>query len=68
MLMNYRMKAKFVFAIYNLFLNIELNCDKEKSFLSTCCFQKKLFSSLTCFDLQNVFLKMVLKTGVLKIL
>ena len=47
MLMNYRMKAKFVFAIYNLFLNMELNCDKEKSFLSTCCFQKKLFSTLT---------------------
>ena len=29
MLMNYRMKAKVVFAICNLFLKIELNCDKE---------------------------------------
>ena len=27
--MNCRMKAKFVFAIYNLFLEIELNCSKE---------------------------------------
>ena len=29
MLLNYRMKAKCVFAIYNLLLKIELNCDKE---------------------------------------
>ena len=29
MLMNYRMKAKHVFANCNLFLKIELNCDKE---------------------------------------
>ena len=29
MLVNYRMKVKFAFAIYNLFLKIELNYDKE---------------------------------------
>ena len=27
--MNYRMKEKCGFAIYNLFVKIELNCDKE---------------------------------------
>ena len=37
MLMNYGMKAKFVFPIYNLFLKIELNCDKENH-LSKCSF------------------------------
>ena len=29
MLVNYRMKVKFAFAIYNLFLKIELKYDKE---------------------------------------
>ena len=27
--MNYRMKAKFVFAIYSLSLKMEIDCDKE---------------------------------------
>ena len=38
-----RIKAKYVFAFYNLFLKIELNCDKENrvNLKYTCSFQKR---------------------------
>ena len=43
------LKTKYVFAFYNSFLKIELNCDKENhvNFKYTCSFQKKM-SNLAC--------------------
>ena len=37
----------FVFALYNFFLKIKLNCDKENMLISnTCIFQKRMLSNL----------------------
>ena len=59
-----RIKAKYVFAFYNLFLKIELNCHKENrvNLKYTCSFQKKISSNLTCL-LIYTFTKCALEDG-----
>ena len=50
------MNANYVFAFYNWFLKIKLNCDKKKHVNFKCrySFQKKIMFNLTCVPIYSL--------------